>query len=162
MAPDDRNIEALFSRHARGVGSYFLARLGDAELAEELTSRTFVAVVANFPQCRTSPAAWLWTIVRNELARHLRDRKQHQALDEQAPSTQDSPQAQAQQREEQLRMRQAMESLDEPAHGLVYMKFFQQMSNQEIAAATGRGASNVGVILHRAMKQLRGLLGDCE
>ena len=32
-------------------------------------------VVRNIEQCNGSPVAWLWSIVRSELARHFRDRK---------------------------------------------------------------------------------------
>jgi len=39
------------------------------------------------------------------------------------------------------------------------MKFWGDMSNKEIAETLDMTASNVGVILHRAMGQLREILG---
>ena len=35
------------------------------------------------------------------------------------------------------------------------MKFYQGMQNKEIAQATGLSASSVGVMIHRALKQIR-------
>jgi RNA polymerase sigma-70 factor (ECF subfamily) len=148
-------IETLFRTHARGVGAYLLARLGDANLAEAITSRVFLIVVRAIDQCKGSPTAWLWSIVRSELARHFRDRKKHEVLNESLPDPAAEPFEQAATREMQIKMRQALERLPDDQQQLVYMKFFQGMPNKEIAVATGLTASNVGVLIHRALKQLR-------
>ena len=148
-------IEALFRTHARGVGGYVLARVGDAELAEAITSRVFLIVVRSIEQCKTQPTAWLWSIVRSELARHFRDCKNHAQIDESHPDPAAEPSEQASSREMQARMRQALQRLPDEQQKLVYMKFFQGLANKEIAAATGLTASNVGVLIHRALKQLR-------
>src|SRR5437764_4102078 len=80
---DDRRdgIERLFRKYGKGVGSYVYARLGDADLAESITSAVFLVVVRRFEQCRSSPAGWIWSIVRSELARHFRDRRPADPLD---------------------------------------------------------------------------------
>jgi RNA polymerase sigma-70 factor (ECF subfamily) len=148
-------IEALFRTYARGVGGYVLARVGGAELAEAITSRVFLIVVRNIEQCRTSEASWLWSIVRSELARHFRDRKDHAVLDESVPDPGVEPSEEASRREMQARTRQALARLTEEHQQLVYMKFFLGMSNKAIAAETGLTVSNVGVLIHRALKQLR-------
>lgn len=149
-------IEQLFTTYARGVGAYLYARLADAELAEAITSRVFLIVVRSIEQCKGSPVAWLWSIVRSELARHFRDRKRHAPLDESVPAASaDEPLERAARREMQLRTRRALERLPDDTQALVYMKFFQGMANKDIAAATGLTATNVGVQIHRALKQLR-------
>jgi RNA polymerase sigma-70 factor (ECF subfamily) len=151
-------IEALFRTYARGVGRYVMARVGDAELAEAITSRVFMIVVRSIEQCKGSAVSWLWAIVRSELARHFRDRKTHAQLDESLPDRADEPAEQAASREMQAAARAALQRLSEEAQQLVYMKFFQGMANKDIATATGLTASNVGVLIHRALKQLRGYL----
>ena len=47
---DQLSIEQLFLRYGPGVGSYLMARLGNAELAEEITSRVFLTVVRRVRQ----------------------------------------------------------------------------------------------------------------
>jgi RNA polymerase sigma-70 factor (ECF subfamily) len=153
--PRRDKIEELFRTHSRGVGGYVLARVGDAELAEAITSRVFLIVVRAIEQCKGSPTAWLWSIVRSELARHFRDRKKHVALDESLPDPAAEPFEQVSAREMQAKMRQALERLPDEQQQLVYMRFFQGLANKEIAEATGLTASNVGVSIHRALKQLR-------
>ena len=56
------------------------------------------------------------------------------------------------------RTRWALDQLEEPAHSLVYMKFFLEMSNTDIAEALGMTLGNVGVSAHRALKKLRELM----
>src|SRR5690349_7950637 len=68
VAESDRRaqVESLFRQYGRGVGSYVLARVGDADLAETITSNVFLIVVRRIDQCRGSASAWLWSIVRSE------------------------------------------------------------------------------------------------
>src|SRR5207302_5689291 len=105
---------------------------------------------------------WVWSIVRSELARHFRDRRIAEPLDQAGGALSDAaprPPEVAERNEAHARMRRALERLTEEQQKIVYMKFFQDMPNVEIAEALGLSVSNVGVIVHRAMKRLRELLG---
>ncbi len=161
MQPHERRqaIDQLFRKYGRGVGSYVLARVGDKDLAETITSSVFLIVVRRIEQCRASPAAWLWSIVRSEIARHFRQHRATESLEDRSladPSPQ--PIEMAERSEMQSRMRIALEQLNEEQQNLIYLKFFQDMPNTEIAQAMGLSSSNVGVIVHRAVKRLRALM----
>jgi RNA polymerase sigma-70 factor (ECF subfamily) len=166
LLTDDRRqqVEELFRRYGKGVGSYVLARVGDADLAETITSAVFLTVVRRIDQCRTSPVAWLWSIVRTELARYFRDRKEFQSLDglpAEPPDTSEQaqdPGRQAERREDGRRIRRALEQLTDEQQTLVYMKFFLDLPNVEIAESLGMTPGNVGVVAHRAVKRLRELM----
>lgn len=156
MNSDRRDIiESLFNTFARGVGSYVYTRVHDAELAEAITSRVFLIVVRNIGQLRGAPVPWLWSIVRSELARHFRDRKQHAEIDESVPDSAAEPIEQVIHREMQSRVQSALGRLSDDQQQIVFMKFYQGMQNKEIAQATGLSASNVGVMIHRALKQIK-------
>ena len=45
-AENREKIEQLFVQYGRGVGGYVLARVGDADLAEEITARVFLTVAS--------------------------------------------------------------------------------------------------------------------
>lgn len=153
-------IERLFRQYGKGIGGYVLARIGDAELAEEITARVFLTVVRQIEQRRGHEAGWLWAIARSELARYFRDRSARAPLEADLPAADEPPAEQAARREQFDRLRAALDRLAEPAREVVGMKFFLGLRNHEIAAATGLSVSNVGVIVHRALKELRRLLGD--
>lgn len=154
--------ERMFRAYGAGVGGYVLARVRDAELAEAITSGVFLIVVERIGQCRSSEAGWLWSIVRSEIARHFRDRRDHDPLDEAVADGAMSPPERIARDEMQAHLAEAMRNLSEEQQELIGMKFFLDMSNLDIAAATGKTASNVGVMLHRAVKQLRSLMQRVE
>jgi RNA polymerase sigma factor (sigma-70 family) len=62
---------AFYRRHEDRVLSYFLARVGEPEVAADLTAETFAAALASthrFRPRRTPAVAWLFGIARNNLA----------------------------------------------------------------------------------------------
>lgn len=66
---DREAFVALYRRHVDAVYGYALRQLGDVQDAEDVTSETFLKVVAglsSFDQ-RASFRTWLFTIVRNQL-----------------------------------------------------------------------------------------------
>lgn len=161
MTPEQqKTVEELFSRYSRGVGSFLLARVGDAELAEELTARVFAAVVGAIGQCSGPPAGWLWTIVRNELAMHFRSKRSTRRLDELELHDPRELPDRAEQSEAGDQMTRALRQLPEEWQKIVWMKFFQDMSNTAIAEALSLTPGHVGVLVHRALKQLRLLMTE--
>jgi RNA polymerase sigma factor (sigma-70 family) len=156
--PQQAQVEALFLKYGKGVGSYCLARLGNAELAEEITSRVFVAVVRHFGDVRGSAAGWLWSIVRSELTNHYRARPSGSQAIETLPCAAKSPVEHAENQELQRQLHYALQQISEAEQQIIYMKFFQDMPNHEIADAAGLSPSHVGVIVFRALKRLRQLM----
>lgn len=156
MTPEQRKeVEGLFTRYSDGVAAFLRACLRDAELAEEITARVFVTVVRKYPQCRTSPGGWLWRIVRNELASHFRRRRPAGPILGDPPDGGEAPHDRAMRREAHEEMFAALGRLPLDDQQVIYMKFFQDMPNTEIARATGLTASNVGVTVFRALRRLR-------
>jgi len=155
--PPPLNAGELFERYASGVGSFFLARVGDPELAEELTSRVFVQVVQRLEQCRGNACGWIWAIANSILSRHYRDKGRRKPDAAEEPVYVDPLQS-AENREWQALLPGILAELSPREQELVFLKFFQDLSNQQIAEATDLTVSNVGVILFRALKRLRSRL----
>jgi RNA polymerase sigma-70 factor (ECF subfamily) len=63
---------AFYRRHEDRVLGYFLARVGDPEVAADLTAETFAAALVSAhrfrPRKKKPAAAWLFGIARNQLA----------------------------------------------------------------------------------------------
>ncbi len=137
-------------------------RVGDPELAEEITSRVFLKVVRNHDQLRGPPAPWLWAIVRNELARYFRDRKCSEPLSEELRDDRPIPSEVLEHRQAIENLSAAIDQLSDETQQLIYMKFFLNLSQREMAQATGLTESNVGVRIYRTLQQLRTLLEPKE
>jgi RNA polymerase sigma-70 factor (ECF subfamily) len=66
---------AFYARHERMTLGFFLARVGSAEVAADLTAETFAAALSGLPRFRKRPepaSAWLLGIARNVLAMSAR------------------------------------------------------------------------------------------
>ena len=152
----EEQLEDLYRRYAAGLGSYFLARLGDPELSEELTSRVFILAVQRFEQCRGNPGGWLWAIAQSVLSRHFRELRRTPPP---AISTeQHDPHRVAESNELHRRLTELIAELNEQQQQIVYLKYFQDLGNIEIAEATGLTPVHVAVVLHRTLKRLRELI----
>jgi RNA polymerase sigma-70 factor, ECF subfamily len=154
-----KKIEDLYLRCAPGVSRYVVLRVGSMELAEEITARVFLSVVRNFHQQHGSLAGWLWAIVRSELGRHYRA-KPHQEYPLDLQSAEALPDEQLARKEQGIALHAGLKRLTDEHQQLLSLKFFLGLSNLEIAEALGLSPSNVGVRLHRALKELRGLLQE--
>jgi RNA polymerase sigma-70 factor (ECF subfamily) len=157
-----QKVEELFRRYGKGVGSYVLAHVGDPHAAESITAGVFLLVVRRFEQCRSSPVAWLWSIVRTELARYFRDKREvgsAKPLSAEPMDCATDPVRLAERAESDERLRAALSRLGEEQQTLIYMKFFLDMPNTDIAEALGMTPGNVGVVVHRAVMRLRELMG---
>ncbi len=160
MTDDERHrIEDLFLRCGTGVSRYVRLRVGDAELAEEITARVFLSVVRNIRQQHGSAIAWLWAIVRTELSRHHRVRP-HVPLAENEIDPASLPFEQILKREANERLHAAVALLTDDQQQILSLKYFFDLSHQEIADALGISVGNVAVRVHRAVNELRAMLRE--
>jgi RNA polymerase sigma factor (sigma-70 family) len=102
-------------------------------------------------------AAWLFTVCRNRALEMRRKLKRQGPLDtehEPEPTPQAADVAYLHQ-EALVRMRKALAALPERERELVRLKFDSELSYKEIAAVTGLSVTNVGFILHTAVRRMR-------
>jgi len=108
--------------------------------------------------------AWLFAIARNAVVDFFRERRPAGAgagLDEAESLPDGEPRIEAGlERDEAARgLLRALRLLDERQRELLALKFGARMTNRAIAQATGLSESNVGVLVHRAVKMLQSELG---
>ena len=118
----------------------------------------------SFDPARHGLEPWLFAIARNTLNDHFRRRKVRGWFTitdrEESIASSQSVEGEALRTEENALLLAALAQLSEEERELIAMKFTLGMTNRDIAGETGLGESNVGVILFRAMKKLKELLGS--
>jgi RNA polymerase sigma factor (sigma-70 family) len=138
----------------------FAARItGDVESARDVVQDTFLRL------CRTDVefvgdhlAAWLFRVCRN---RALDVRKKERPLRslEGAEAPTEGPDLDPHERlertEEVRRVLAAVEGLTPAQQEILRLRFQEELSYKEIALVTAQSVSNVGFLIHTAMKQLR-------
>ncbi len=152
----------LYQIYAPKVKGYFLARLADEDLAEDLSSLTFQKALRGLGsfQWQGIPfSAWLFRIARNIFFDHLRSErgKQKVALDENRLFKGDLPTQleELEEGEENAFLKGALAKIPPREKEIVYLKFYEGLTNRAIAKITGLSETNVGTILYRTLRKLR-------
>jgi len=156
-------IRASMERHEAELLRYALSLVGDLPSAEDLVQDAF------FKLCKQDAAAlrgrlvpWLFTVVRNQaLDRHRRESRWPRASESEAADLAGgapSPAASAQVRDDVRNLVALMGALPPHQREVVRLKFQNQLSYREIAQLTRLTETNVGFLLHTALKTLRARL----
>ena len=153
---------AVYDLYFPRVYMYIRYRVGDPSVADDLTSRTFEQVIKKlntYSPERAPFAAWLFAIARNAVNDHLRSVRRHpsQPFDDlpERAGHEDPPEEAVIRQEEKNRLLRAVALLDERERELIALKFTAGLTNRQIAGMLSLTEKNVGVILYRALRELR-------
>lgn len=164
-------FEELYSHYLPKIYGFLLNRIGQKELAEDLTSEVFAKALANISKFndRGVPfAAWLFRIARNTLIDYTRKKKE--ILTDAVESFEPEPDhaeagavAGLIHDEKKLFIRKTMKNLPEKYQTVLSLKFFEELSNEEIAEIIGCQKNAVAVRVHRALRLMKKhLVGNPE
>jgi RNA polymerase sigma-70 factor (ECF subfamily) len=147
----------LYDRYVARIYAYVQREVGNTALAQDIVSITFEKALKNLPRYRwrgTSFGAWLYQIARNEVRMHYRRRSWLTPLLDRFKSPVDVEQ-QVQRSEAQGAVSLALGELSESDQELLRLRYYEDLSNVEIAEVLNKSANAVGVALHRALHRLR-------
>ena len=164
----DARFTELYRAHLRDVYSYSYYRVGNHHDAEDLTEQTFLQAYRHFERAlRESNGRplrpWLIRIAHNLAANFYRDRsrKPESAIEDagmiSAPHT---TEALVEGREELKAILAGVQQLPDDRREALIMRFALGMDNREIARALGRTDGATKVLLHRAIRQLEGMVAE--
>ena len=162
----DREFTELYQAHLRDVYSYAYYRIGNHHDAEDLTTQTFIQAYRHFERAQRESKGrplrpWLIRIAHNLAANHYRDRsrKPQTPIDDTTVlsaihTTEDLVEG----RDELKRILDGVQQLPGDRREALIMRFALGMDNREIARALGSSDGATKVLLHRAVKQLEGIV----
>ena len=164
----DRRFTELYKAHLRDVYSYSYYRVGNHHDAEDLTEQTFLQAYRHFERALGESAGrplrpWLIRIAHNLAANLYRDRsrKPQTALDAVAePEGLHTPEDLVEGREELREILEGVQQLPDDRREALIMRFALGMDNKEIARALGRTDGATKVLIHRAIRQLEGIVRE--
>jgi RNA polymerase sigma-70 factor (ECF subfamily) len=165
----DDEFSALYQAHLKDVYSYAYYRVGNHHDAEDLTTQTFLQAYRHFERAQRESDGrplrpWLIRIAHNLAANHFRNRSRRPQTpidDTTMLSTLHTTEDLVEGRDELKRILEGVEQLSGDRREALIMRFALGMDNREIARALGRTDGATKVLLHRAVKQLEGIVrGD--
>lgn len=162
----DVNRRDLVEAFERPLMQYVTRLVGEADGARDIVQECFLRLVQSGPQDPEHARPWLYTVARN-LAFDRR-RKERVVSASQAEnvvplhSRSTSPAELLEQREESDRVLAFLEELPPNQREVVRLKFQGGLSYKEISQVTQLSVSNVGFLLHVAIKALRARMNEAQ
>ncbi len=158
-------ISELYNCYARLILRYIYVRVGEHELAQDLTQEVFIKVIHGIARFEyrddKSFLGWLYTIAANVLCSHQRRRRfvftsfelQNDLVDQRSQDN-------ARTITDRVALQQAIKQLTKDQQQVLTLRFFADMSNSEIASLLRRTEGAIKALQHRAIQSLQRILSS--
>lgn len=156
----------MYKRYAVQLLAIALNKTGDKETAQELVQESFINLYQHKTSLveSTSVKAYLYVILKNKIINQYRQdllkQRYSDYITHHVPSNELSPLVYVETRELELQLRQAIEQLPPQCRMVFKLSREQYLSDKEIAAAMDISVNTVEQHKRKALRLLRGSLGD--
>lgn len=154
----------LYNHYHPKIYRFVFIKVSRREEAEDLTHQVFLHAwehMGSYEERGYPFSSWLYQIARNAVVDHYRTRKKELSLDEMDPDDFGETvgiELGIHEKFELARVRLAIRELKPTEQDVIIMRFVEDLTPREIAAAVGKSEGAVKLIQHRALKQLKALL----
>lgn len=149
------DFESLYQSYAPQVRRFVLFLCGDAALADDITSETFVRAWIGQGKIREATVkAYLFTIARNLYRDNLRRNRRNTELEESIPDDSPNLADRAEHKAELAAVMKALQELPEIDRAVLLMRAQEEMPYEEIAQALELPVTTIKVKVHRARLKL--------
>jgi len=157
------DFKDLYEAYAPDVYRFSYWLCGDAVDAEDITSETFLRAWTYRANIRTETMkAYLLSIARNLYLERLRKHKLHIELTDRVPDPAPSPDKRSEDRDDLLRIRNALQKLNEVDRAAFILRVEHELPYDEIARVLQLSLSAVKVKVHRVRLKLTGVVANEE
>ncbi|MFC1968278.1 RNA polymerase sigma factor [Chloroflexota bacterium] len=153
----------LYDMHVDRVYRHIYYRVSSNADAEDLTQQVFMKAwqaIGRYKKTASPFLAWLIKISHNLVIDFYRSRKSEAYIDFDIVATkpETDPAHLAEAQFSQQEVRQAINKLQGDQQQVILMRFIEDFSYTEIAAALGKSEGAIRVILHRGLAKLKTIL----
>lgn len=165
---DDAAFDELYDHFFPIIYNVIYVRVKNSAVVDDIVGDTFMKMtqsLGSFDPEKASFATWLSRIAMRTLTDYYRWQSHRQNVEwddvfSPAVEEKDRPEGHLLEKEGRSELLLALDKLSEREQHIIHLKFWGEMSNKEIAETMDMTPSNVGVVLHRAMGQLKKILGE--
>ena len=164
LDPVGRLVREALTQYESALIAYACGILGDEARARDVVQDTFLKLyLADPDRVRENLKAWLYAVCRNRAFDVLRKENRMVYSDDGQPmdwidALQSEPEEGNDDEEVLKHIWDVMGQLPQNQNEVIRLKFQHGLSYKEIAGTTGLSVTNVGFLLHTAIKTLRKLL----
>lgn len=156
-----RAFDELYEYYLPRIYGYVYNRTLNREIAEDVTSQTFMKAmirIQSFKYKGYSFGAWLYRIAHNNLVDYFRKNPQVSLGDHEEVDLKESTDEKAEDTERQRIILKALRKLPKQYQEVLSLKFFEELTNEEIAEILGCRKETLAVKVHRSLKAFKKVL----
>jgi len=160
---DESGLVEIIRDYKDGLILYLASIVGNIRTAEELAEDTFVLLGTKKPRDKGKGSfrTWLYTIGRNVAIDHIRKYRKNSEVsidDIELVSEEESVEAAYIRQERKIIVHRAMRKLSPEYRQVLWLVYFEELSNKEAAGIMKKSVRSVESLLYRAKKSLRSQL----
>ncbi len=151
-------IDQIYREYFSDVYKYLLVLTKNEHLAEEITQETFFKALRSIDKFKgdCSVYSWLCQIAKNTYFTHLKkEKKADKNTADNSETYIENGFFQIEDSESAFLIHSALHNLDEPYKEVFYLKFFTELSYNQIAQLFNKSESWARVTYHRAKLKLK-------
>ena len=157
-------LRSILDEYEGPLTRYAARITGDVERARDVVQETFLRFCSQDPaEVNGRVAQWLFTICRSKALDVRRKERRMQALSDVQAEVRESPDVEpsriVESQEASGQVLQTLALLPDNQQEVIRLRFQNGLSYKDIAAVTNLSVSNVGYLIHTAIKTIRGTLG---
>ena len=156
---------ALYDKYFDQIYRYVYRRVNNRDTVHDLVSQTFYDALSHIQgyEWRGYPfSSWLYKIAHNNVLKWYREQSKMQTvqLDEigELRDLNVNHEETAIRKEEESEVQNVLRQLDPDEREIIRLKFFEEVSNIEIAEIMGLSPNHIGVKVFRTLKKVKQLL----
>ncbi|MGE5297795.1 MAG: RNA polymerase sigma factor [Acidobacteriaceae bacterium] len=162
---DEKAFGLIYDHFRERIYRFIYFRVGHKELAEDILSDTFVKAWQRLSDLNSPEAlsSWIYRVAKNNIIDYYRIKRVTVSIEEIEEVTENltdeaDPVDSTNISIEQRVVLELMDQLPEDQRQIIAYKFFEDLTNQEIASIMNKTEVSVRVIQHRAINKLKQLL----
>jgi len=154
----------LYDIHVDRIYRHIYYRTGNVENARDLTQEVFLKAwqaLPRYKKTKTPFLGWLFTISRNRIIDYYRTKKDYAYLNNEIiiADHEKGPEELAEAKYTQQQIRKAVLRLPADQQQVIIMSFIEGFEYSEIAEVLNKTEGNIRVMIHRALKKMREMMG---
>ena len=161
-------FEQIYRSYFKGVFLYVLQLAGDEQIAEEITSETFLKAIKSIDKFRggCDVRVWLCQIAKNTYRSYLKKNKRVTSIDDlnlqNIPAADSLIETQISEQEDTSQIRKILHKMSDPYKEVFMWRVFGELSFKEIGVLYGKSDNWACVTYHRARKMIQCRLEEKE
>jgi RNA polymerase sigma-70 factor (ECF subfamily) len=163
----NEQFSSIYDQYIDKIYRFVYLKVSSQEIAEDITSKVFIRGWEAFQgpeQAIKNPGAFLYQIARNAVVDHYRDKGRAKEVSVDASPEIADPGTSAQDRAvlsaDISIIKKAIEKLEKEHQDILIWHYLEDMPIANIAKLLDRPAGTVRVMLHRGLKELKGIIQE--